>query len=243
MLSKIVGLLALVAVCSAQKVPIDVYYESLCPDSQAFITEQLYPTVTGPNNLEKFLKVNLVPYGKSTHKTLGSDVIFTCHHGPNECYGNKIQSCAIKLIQVSSYQKEHTRESLTLEYINCLMKTTHNFADDIYPGAKCGRELKLDNWELIEQCANSTDGSKYLQKNGETTAAFQSPLISVPTIVYNESYDKDFQDEANSNFRAAICKRLVPRPQECVAADNGATEKTSVAFILTGMAFFLSSLF
>lgn len=34
------------------------------------------------------------------YTTLGADVTFTCHHGPNECYGNKVQSCAIEHIQV-----------------------------------------------------------------------------------------------------------------------------------------------
>lgn len=37
------------------------------------------------------------------YTTLGSDVTFTCHHGPNECYGNKVQSCAIEHIQVRVY--------------------------------------------------------------------------------------------------------------------------------------------
>lgn len=34
-------------------------------------------------------------------KTEGSDVLFTCQHGPNECYGNKVHACAIQHIQVS----------------------------------------------------------------------------------------------------------------------------------------------
>lgn len=34
-------------------------------------------------------------------KTAGADVEFTCQHGPNECYGNKVHACAIQHIQVS----------------------------------------------------------------------------------------------------------------------------------------------
>lgn len=37
----------------------------------------------------------------SQYSTLGSDVQFTCQHGPNECYGNKVHSCALEHIQVS----------------------------------------------------------------------------------------------------------------------------------------------
>lgn len=41
-----------------------VYYESLCPDSKAFIVDQLTPTVRG--NLGKYVDLTLVPYGKSS---------------------------------------------------------------------------------------------------------------------------------------------------------------------------------
>lgn len=40
-----------------------MFYETLCPDSQAFITEQLYPTLKGP--LGKFVNLKLIPFGKS----------------------------------------------------------------------------------------------------------------------------------------------------------------------------------
>lgn len=50
------------------QIPVHVYYEALCPDSQAFITEQLYPTVSGP--LGKFVELKLVPYGKSNVSVL-----------------------------------------------------------------------------------------------------------------------------------------------------------------------------
>lgn len=43
------------------------------------------------------------------YSTRGSDVQFTCHHGPNECYGNKVQSCAIDHIQVRIYFKCYNR--------------------------------------------------------------------------------------------------------------------------------------
>lgn len=86
--------------------------------------------------------------------------------------------------QVNSYQNEYTRESLTLEYVNCLMQLTKNFPDQIFPGKRCARQLKLENWEGIEACANSTEGNKLLQKNGELTHSLNPQLISVPTITF-----------------------------------------------------------
>ena len=45
------------------QVPITVYYESLCPDSAKFITEQIYPAVKG--DLKDHVDINWVPFGKS----------------------------------------------------------------------------------------------------------------------------------------------------------------------------------
>ena len=47
----------------AEKVVIEVYYESLCPDSQRFITEQLYPTW---KTLGKYMEVKFFPFGKAS---------------------------------------------------------------------------------------------------------------------------------------------------------------------------------
>ena len=42
---------------------VTVYYECLCPDSQAFITNQLYPTWEA---LGKYFHVEFKPFGKAT---------------------------------------------------------------------------------------------------------------------------------------------------------------------------------
>ena len=58
-------------------VDVDVYFESLCPDSEKFIKEQLFPTY------EKFagkdiLNITLVPYGNAEVKF--------CWHYSTGCY-------------------------------------------------------------------------------------------------------------------------------------------------------------
>ncbi len=88
------------------------------------------------------------------------------------------------LTKVNSYQNQYTRESLTMEYVNCLMEFTKNFADQLFPGKLCAQKYHLENWEIIEACANNTDGSKLLQKNGELTHTLNPPLTSVPTITF-----------------------------------------------------------
>ena len=120
----------------------------------------------------------------SQYTTQGQDIIFNCHHGPNECYGNKVHACALSHIQANSYQMEHTRESLTLDFINCMMKAGKNFPDNVYPGARCARENNINTWENIQQCANSSEGNQLLMRHGQATMNFQNPLLSVPTVVF-----------------------------------------------------------
>lgn len=68
------------------------------------------------------------------------------------------------------------------------MKTALNFKDSIFPGGVCARDLQLPNWNIIEECANSTQGSKLLQRYGETTNMLIKPNeapIDVPVITFN----------------------------------------------------------
>lgn len=74
---------------------------------------------------------------------------------------------------------------MTLDYVKCLMQTWIQFKDATYPGARCAKELQLPNWNVIEECANSTEGSKLLQRNGERTNELNPQLTEVPTITFN----------------------------------------------------------
>lgn len=65
------------------------------------------------------------------------------------------------------------------------MQKAYQFKDGVFPGAKCAHDLQLPNWHVIEECANSTSGSKLLQDNGERTRQLNPPLTEVPTITFN----------------------------------------------------------
>ncbi|EDW84065.2 uncharacterized protein Dwil_GK13347 [Drosophila willistoni] len=224
----------LASVHGAAKVPVSIYYESLCPDSAKFITEQVYPAVK--TELRDVVELTFVPFGKSQFSTMGAEVTFTCHHGPNECYGNKVHACAIDHIQANSYQIEYTRESLTLDFINCLMKAGKNFPDNVYPGQRCATENHVNNWENIKTCANSTEGSILLRKAGETTMKLKEPLTSVPTVLFNEQFDKDVNERAQKNFIGTLCRYVsAPQPRICSQHNAAAPGLASVSAILSSL--------
>lgn len=207
----IVVTLFVIHVEGQSKIPVNVYYESLCPDSAKFINEQLYPA------LQQFrgnVDLKLIPFGKASYRTQGSETTFECHHGPNECYGNKVHACAIQHIEGSSYEPNNTKEVLTLNYVNCLMERAQLKSGE-FPGESCARDTDIRNWENIAACANDTEGSDLLRKAGDETNKLQKPLTSVPTVAFRQTYDRDTQNQAVDNFRAALCKNLNPAPVAC----------------------------
>lgn len=207
---------------------VDVYYESLCPDSAKFITTQLSPAA---KDLLQYLDLHLIPFGKSTYNTQGSDVIFDCHHGPNECYGNKIHACVVDNVQTDSYRPE-SREQLVLHYVDCLMELSKK--DAPFPIERCAKEVDYKNWQNILDCANSTIGSKLLQKFGDETLDFQNPLKSVPTIVFKDQYTSEVQKRSIDDFMSAACQMLHKEgihAKEC--HNHGAAGKITGYVLLT----------
>lgn len=229
-------LLAVVATLAnaAVKVPVTVYYESLCPDSAKLITEQITPAVKG--ELKDYVDIKWVPFGKSTFMTQGSETNFECHHGPNECYGNKVHACALEHIQANSYQTEFTRESLILNFISCMMRAGKNFDDNVYPGARCARESTVNSWEIISNCANSTEGSTLLKKYGEMTNQFENPLTSVPVVVYRDQKDPKISENAQKNFLGTTCKYInAPQPRICAAHNDASSNKITSTVAIVGV--------
>ncbi|KAK8720600.1 hypothetical protein OTU49_013216, partial [Cherax quadricarinatus] len=91
------------------RVKIEVYFESLCPDSVHFFTHQLYPTWL---DLRDIMDLVFVPFGKARATPTGTgDYEFECQHGPDECYGNKVMSCAQESLPI------HTQ----MEFFHCMM--------------------------------------------------------------------------------------------------------------------------
>lgn len=88
---------------------ITVYYESFCPDSRAFITKQLNPAY---NDIKDEINLKFVPFGKSQSKDTNGD-LFECHHGPKECAGNKLHSCALENLNGKADEQ--------MKFVNCQM--------------------------------------------------------------------------------------------------------------------------
>jgi hypothetical protein len=190
---------------------VTVYYECLCPDSQAFITNQLYPTC---ERLGKYFRVEFKPFGKATFvRNSVEGWNFTCQHGPEECTGNMYQACLLKLPenQVDSTQR--------VQIINCIMS-------DATPDTatlKCMKRLGVEEEALkaVEGCANSVEGQWALHDLGVETQILQPAPTFIPQINFNGVNKQEWQDGAVDDFEDLLCKRWLISVPECKAR-NGA---------------------
>ncbi|KAF3771546.1 GILT-like protein [Nymphaea thermarum] len=76
----------------SKKVPVDLYYETLCPYCSNFIVNQLHQLFS--NGLIDVVDLHLVPYGNA--RILANGTI-ECQHGPYECFLNAVEACAIDI--------------------------------------------------------------------------------------------------------------------------------------------------
>ncbi|CAB3250889.1 unnamed protein product [Arctia plantaginis] len=183
------------------KVKIAVYYESLCPDSKAFIVQQLAPVW---RDFRGVIKVKLVPYGKATHDKVDGKWQFNCHHGADECYGNKIQSCILKDRAFLDTEK--------MEAVICLMSQTN---PDKSLDTCLTQVNKISESSKIKKCASGDQGSDLLAAYGNKTDQVSRPLSFVPTIIINEKFDQTTQDEAFSNLKSVVCRVAAKKPSNC----------------------------
>ncbi|XP_041968141.1 GILT-like protein 1 isoform X2 [Aricia agestis] len=183
------------------KVKIAVYYESLCPDSKKFITGQLAPVW---RDMRGLLKVKLVPYGKSTRDKINEKWEFNCHHGAEECYGNKVQACILKDRKLQDTEK--------MDLVICLMGQTNPDKSLDTCLEQVGKSAESSK---LKKCADGAQGDSLLASYGDKSDLVQRPLAFVPTVIINEKFDQALQDESMTNLKTVVCRVAPNKPSIC----------------------------
>lgn len=185
---------------AAQPVQISVYYETLCPDSKRFILDQLWPTYQAISDI---ITIDPIPYGKAYETELNNGTfLFHCQHGPEECYGNIIQTCAIKLLP-------DIGKSLAL--IQCM----ESYSASQAAGPKCARRQGID-YKKIEECVQSKQGNTWQHEMARRTDSLKPPLHFVPWITVNGVYTRENQSRALNNLLGLVCDLYKgPKPESC----------------------------
>lgn len=207
------------------KVNVTVYYETLCSDSVNFITTQVYPLVSNHNkSISHYLNVTFVPFGKSKFNKSESGYTFECHHGEEECEGNKYHACAIKHI---------TNKDILYSYINCTATLGLKTKGSNYSaGKQCADELKVD-FDTLNTCVNGTEGADLLAMYGNQTLDLK--LDFVPSVTFNNVHNKEKQSEALKNLQGVLCKEIPNSGKliaECAGTPNSAPSVMSGTFVM-----------
>lgn len=175
-------------VTSEDKVTVSVYYETHCPDSKAFLLDQLIPTY---RELTEITNVQLFPYGKASYERLDNGTYqFYCQHGPRECRGNTVQACALDMYPIDK----------VIPFVECMEKS--GLPDTVVDS--CAQSSDLDA-SKVNQCADGAKGNNLLLQMGQATKAANPHLRFVPSIHINGVYNDDIQRDALSNLKRVIC--------------------------------------
>ncbi|XP_045499687.1 GILT-like protein 1 [Colias croceus] len=176
------------------KLRLAVYYESECPDSKSFILRQLQPAI---HLLHSYVKLRLIPFGKSRSIDYGNDG-FECQHGSGECLGNMVQDCALNMMKKQS-------DKLKVAYVACEMQTRAGAQGDLTCVQKAGLPANR-----VEHCVVGNEGTN-LQLQSEYYTSLIAPTF-VPTVIVNGEFDQNIQDNAQVDLIGTLCSILKEAP-------------------------------
>lgn len=96
---------------SDDRLRVDVYIESQCPDCIRFVQTSLAEALNTAD-IENIVHVRLLAYGNARQTQLADGSwSFSCQHGSSECYGNLMETCG---------QSKLAGEREKLEFVFCL---------------------------------------------------------------------------------------------------------------------------
>lgn len=195
-------LLAVATPAVSPKVEIVLYYESYCGGCRNFIRDQFYPTFL---KVGQIMDVMLVPYGNAQESPDGSEWRFTCQHGPQECVGNLIETCAISILQnVTAY----------FPFIHCVEVSIES-GDPRSVAQSCATQLGID-FTAIDKCQSGSQGNSLEHEMAQKTNALNPPHHYVPWITLNGKHTEKIQNQAIFNLLELVCDNYQgSKPSAC----------------------------
>lgn len=195
---KYLVLAALLAVSLAISIPnddrvlIELYEESLCPDCLSFLLSSFKKAINTAD-IYKIADIRIYPYGNARWAKNGSTYSFTCQHGVKECQGNIIEVCALQLYDHEQYGNK---------FILCFESNTTDWTAS---GQKCATQLGMD-WSKIAACSTSDQGRQWQYDVAVATDKLSPAHQYVPWITVNGQHSTTNEDAILNNMLGFICK-------------------------------------
>ncbi|XP_061401328.1 GILT-like protein 3 [Musca vetustissima] len=171
------------------KLKVEIYYETLCPDSMRFVRNQLYGAMID-GRLLQFSELVFIPYGKVGSWTNPStnETTLYCQHGNRECELNALHACIV----------EHNTMREQLDMITCLL---NGYSTDV---DTCATQLNIDV-TAAKNCKATRSTVDILKKYGDMTDAID--MTFVPSIGLGGVFDPWKQRSILHNFARVFCRK------------------------------------
>ena len=177
------------------RVKIEMYTESLCPDCIQFLTTS-FKTAFGTQDFDLIADVTFYPYGNAQESQSGNQWVFTCQHGENECLGNLMESCALN---VTDYKTG-------LAFSLCLEENIEQYSDDFtQAGTHCSGVLSI-NMNDINKCMQGDLGNQIQHDIASKTESLQPSHEYVPWVVVNGQHDSNVENQVLSDMVSYVCQ-------------------------------------
>eukprot|EP00066_Takifugu_rubripes_P008304 XP_003974405.1 PREDICTED: gamma-interferon-inducible lysosomal thiol reductase-like isoform X1 [Takifugu rubripes] len=186
---------------SVSPVAVTLYYQSLCPGSRVFISQQLFPTWS---MLQDIMTVTLVPYG-NTKEVPSAKSPFVCQGGEPECLGNMIEACIVHLTGPSSLQTIYCMEAA---------------ADPLTAARPCLQLYAPSvSWSTLDSCVKGGLGHRLMHANAAMTRALSPAHLHVPWVTFNGEYTAERETKAMSSLLQLVCQLYQGvKPAACTGA-------------------------
>lgn len=219
---------------SATRVKVEIFYETLCPYCQNFITNSL-ASAWKDAELRDHMEVYFYPYGNAQtipkdnvsdgyrywHAELdneGVDYVFPCQHGPDECFGNHLQACAIDML---STQDRYVPFIMCMEGNDTVSQEMSSF--------DCAKSLGI-SLDEVRKCVQGKQGNDLMRTIGQVTEGLKPPAGPkeyVPWITLNGVHsgqsELDGEPGGKGHFLTELCKLIDdPLPSACASVIKSA---------------------
>ncbi|CAD6192086.1 unnamed protein product [Caenorhabditis auriculariae] len=183
-------------------VMLEVFGESLCPDTTRFLKEHLLPTAKALEGTGSLI-LKYHPSGVQSECYLENGLYrCECQHGDRECLLNQLQSCVISALEIPQ---------LYLPVVVCIQgrSSFRSAISECIENAEPRPELDSS---FMASCAKSQLGVKLLVQQNNERKRIAPNLDWVPWIII----DGRREPEAEYDLRTALCsKRAISATPFC----------------------------
>ena len=175
------------------KIRIEAFTESLCPDCIHFLETSVAQAIKAPGFFD-MAELVIYPYGNAYEKQVGDKWVYTCQHGTFECQGNSLENCA----------KKYFEEANFFNWLICVEGDIIQTGSWDQSGSSCGLKLGL-NFETVKKCASSAEANALVHKSAVKTENLNPPHTYVPWIVVNGEHDIGAENNILNSLLAYVC--------------------------------------